>query len=137
MPPCTLPPKFTSVGWARKRNVTSCCCPGMNRGRGRKAGIPIMPGLPDRIRLSAPRHARMSSARGFSGRLQRIVAVDRHMRHTVLTDPAAVHALGVERHRHAAIGAEDDRAAVTAELRNFVIDDRLSGLLRGFLQTEE
>src|SRR5690242_19883526 len=29
MPPCTLPPKLTSVGWARKRKVTSFCWPGM------------------------------------------------------------------------------------------------------------
>src|SRR5579859_3784362 len=32
MPPCTLPPKLTSVGWARKRKFTSCCLPGMDRG---------------------------------------------------------------------------------------------------------
>src|SRR5689334_7716326 len=27
--PCTLPPKFTSVGSVRKRNVSSRCWPGM------------------------------------------------------------------------------------------------------------
>src|SRR5215468_1394556 len=29
MPPCTLPPKFTSVGWARKQNFTSRSVPGI------------------------------------------------------------------------------------------------------------
>src|SRR5690348_2490072 len=56
------------------------------------------------------------------------------MRRAVRADPAAVHALGVERHRHAAVRAQDDRAAVAAHLRYFLVDHRLADLLRGFVQ---
>ena len=49
------------------------------------------------------------------------------MRHAVGADPAAVHALGVERERDAAVGAQRDRAAVAAGRGNVAVDHAVGG----------
>src|SRR5690606_19566582 len=49
------------------------------------------------------------------------------MRHAIGADPAAVHALGIERERHAAIGAQRDRTAIAAGLGDVAVDHAVRG----------
>src|SRR6478736_808524 len=69
IPPWTLPPKFTSVGWARKRNVTSRSVPGIRclRSSGRRppGTGSHRPGQGQRSLAPRPHHVKARLARWF------------------------------------------------------------------------
>src|SRR5690606_12897913 len=57
-----------------------------------------------------------------------LVRIDRHLRDTIRADPGAEHTIGVERHRHAAVGSEGDGTAVATEFRDVLVDDLFGGV---------
>src|SRR4051794_39366493 len=54
--------------------------------------------------------------------------INLHVRHSIRTDPSAVHPLGVERCREVAFAVEDDRAAVAADRLQLLVDHLVAGL---------
>ena len=70
---------------------------------------------------------------GGNGR-QRFIVVQGHVRHAIGANPAAVHAFGVEGRGNGAISTQHDRPTIAAQLGDDLIDDGLTGLMRGFIQ---
>src|SRR5690606_22915367 len=110
-----LAPTGASAGYSRRRASTA-------RERTTTASARV-PTASSAIRCD-PRQAAKAPA---SGQRQRVVAEHRHVRHAVAADPAAVHALGIEREGNAAVRAQRDRAAVATGGGNVAVDHRLGG----------